>query len=417
MLFILTFSNKKLVDETGVQSDQKKLTDHTLDKGSASGTVTHVSPSKLYSIDVHSQSDALEESVQDSRNSDTSTTIEASSSEVYYSGVYWNDFEEVRSYMNKLSTGDPSLHWHEHLLSWNGGKPFRKALIVSCGNGFVERDLYSKGIILSAVGIDINQDLLRAARAEASKHNIPLTYYRIDSNKQDDFPDDSYDLVLNHAALHHVAYVDFHIRALSRVLRRTPGGILVNYDYVGPHRNQYDADTWDTMLKIDKDSDACFRKPNFERRYPHLPTMLLTDPSEAIHSELLLTTLDRYFEPVWLRFLNGALAYELLTHNENLQAECHSGAQLQDHIKKVIELDENFSQTHRGRELFMYSILKPRASLPSETDLHTWTNEENIREATALQNGGIYYPLTLAHIRSHGPSQAYNMQHTSSSAF
>ena len=334
--------------------------------------------------------------------SDGHSTIEASSSSVYYNGVYWNNFEQVRSYMNQLATGDSSVQWLEHLYAWNGEKPFRKALIVSCGNGFVERDLYSKGIILSAVGIDINEELLDTARAEASKHNLPIRYYQIDSNKQNVFPEDEYDLVLNHAALHHVAYIDFHTRALSNLLRRTPGSVLVNYDFVGPHRNQYDADTWETIHQVNEESDECFTKPYLG--YPHLPTMLYTDPSEAIHSELLISTLNRYFEPLWLRYLNGALAYELLTHNENLQRPCSSGANITQHISRIIEMDAQYSESHRGRELFMYSILKPRARWPSESDLDSWTKSENDRERKALQDGGLYYPMTLAHVRSHGIS-------------
>ena len=36
--------------------------------------------------------------------SENHSTIKSSSSSVYYKGVYWNDFEQVRSYMNKLAT-------------------------------------------------------------------------------------------------------------------------------------------------------------------------------------------------------------------------------------------------------------------------------------------------------------------------
>ena len=326
--------------------------------------------------------------------SEKHSTIKSSSSSVYYNGVYWNNFEQVRSYMNKLATGDSSIFWYDHLFKWHGEKPFVKALIVSCGNGFLERQLFSKGILLSAVGIDVDGDLLKTARTEAEVHNLPFRYYQLDSNKQHVFPESGYDIVVNHAALHHIAYIDFHVRALSRLLQMVPGGVLVNYDFVGPHRNQYDAETWKALNELNADSDECYRKPNLV--YPHLPTMLATDPSEAVHSELLVTVLHRYFEPVWQRSINGALAYELLTHNENLQHNCSSGANLSQHIDWVLKNDAQYAESHRGRELFMYSIMKPRTEWASKNDLHMWTQLEDDREALALQNGGRYYPPTVA---------------------
>ena len=60
---------------------------------------------------------------------------------------------------------------------------------MSCGNGFLERELFSKGILLSAVGIDVNGDLLKTARTEAEVHNLPFRYYELDSNKQHVFPE------------------------------------------------------------------------------------------------------------------------------------------------------------------------------------------------------------------------------------
>ena len=44
--------------------------------------------------------------------------------------------------------------------------------------------------------------------------------------------------------------------------------------------------------------------------------MLVTDPSEAVHSELILATLGRYFELRHLRHLGGPIAYELLNSND-----------------------------------------------------------------------------------------------------
>ena len=52
--------------------------------------------------------------------------------------------------------------------------------------------------------------------------------------------------------------------------------------------------------------------------YPHLPTMLHDDPTEAIHSELIVETLQRYFHVERFVPLGGAIAYPLLTFNARL---------------------------------------------------------------------------------------------------
>jgi ubiquinone/menaquinone biosynthesis C-methylase UbiE len=331
----------------------------------------------------------------------SSGTIAASSAAVYYAGSYWNDFEETRCYMNALATDEPSMDWKEHLFHWNNGRPFRKALILSCGNGFVERTLFDMGIILSAVGIDINNELLDRARTQARAGSYPFTYFSMDSNKRSTFPAQDFDIVINHAALHHIAYIDFHLRALHDLLKKS-GGVIVNYDFVGPHRNQYSDKQWKAMTELNERSNSCFRHPHL--RYPHLPTMLRMDPSEAIHSELIVQTLLRYFEPVWFRYLNGQLAYGLLTHNSNLQtSSCSATSNLSEHISWILKSDAEFALSNDTGAMFMYSIMKPRSfkSFPSYK-LDKWKEEERRRENAARQNHGLYYGMTRPHLEQYG---------------
>ena len=106
------------------------------------------------------------------------------SSAVYYTGNYWNNRPEVVQYMNRHATGDPDLAWWLHLRHWRG-RPFRRALSLNCGNGWVERQLLEHGVIESAVGIDIADDLLDQARGEAATRGLPIEYRRVDINTDD----------------------------------------------------------------------------------------------------------------------------------------------------------------------------------------------------------------------------------------
>ena len=286
-------------------------------------------------------------------------------------------------------------------------KKVQEGPILSCGNGWVERDLFEKGIIESAVGIDINDDLLSSARASAVKLDLPFRYYKMDSNEADSFPEDGFDVAINHASLHHVANIDRLVRSIYNALL-TSGGILVNYEFVGPHRNQYGALEWATILSTNNLSESTFRHERLA--YPHLPTMLLMDPSEAIHSELITSVVHRYFSPIHSRMLNGAIAYPLLTHNKNIgkyrSLNCLNHRDLPPckYISDIIAIDDEYSKQHPDSSLFWYSIVAPKLRKQVEPHEQRWSKEEEEREERARQSAGIYYSLTPVHRESYGPT-------------
>lgn len=313
-------------------------------------------------------------------------TIAADSS-VYYRGRYWNDLDRVRAHLNRRATGSESVSWYAHLLSHNGGRPFHRALILNCGNGWVEHDLLAAGTIESAVGIDISEPLLADARAAADARQ--LRYVRMDINTVA-FPDDDFDLAVNHAAGHHIAYPDRVLRALAD--RLGPDGTFASWDYVGPHRNQYRAGAWEAAWSANRDLPERFR---MDLRYPHLPTMVADDPTEAIHSELFRSHLDRYFVVEHERALGGAIAYLLLTFNDAIHLAYAQGDPEADAtLRRILELDEAYTDEHPEDTLFWYGIAKPRAEQPDRGTLDEWERAENEREQRASVNGGVYYGPT-----------------------
>ena len=207
---------------------------------------------------------------------------------VYYQGRYWNDFDVVVRRINERISGDPTRSWSDHFAA-TSGRTFDRALILNCGNGWVERDLLSSGLMREAVGIDYSEDLLREARGAARGGGLPLQYHRTNINSGE-LPPDPFDLVVDHAAAHHIAAIDRVFREVCRILPED--GFLVCFDYVGPHRNQYTPEAWEEAWAVNMQMPESLRQ---DLQYPHLPTMMLTDPTEAIHSELILETFNRYF--------------------------------------------------------------------------------------------------------------------------
>ena len=67
-------------------------------------------------------------------------------SDIYYCGsTYWNDLEPVRRRINQRISGDPTVKWFEHFAQ-ETGRTFKNALVLNCGNGWVERELLQYGL-------------------------------------------------------------------------------------------------------------------------------------------------------------------------------------------------------------------------------------------------------------------------------
>lgn len=305
---------------------------------------------------------------------------------VYYQGRYWNDYDYVAREMNRRISGDPDMPWTEHFRRTVGGRVFRKALILNCGNGWVERDLLQRGLIAEAVGVDYAEPLLQQARAAAG--DLPLRYYRLDTNTAA-FPESDYDLVVNFAAAHHITYIDRVFRKLAELLPED--SYFVNYDYVGPHRNQYSTKQWLAALALNARLPAHMRQV---MRYPHLLTMKLTDPSEAVHSELVIPVMKRYFHILDHKHMGGALGYLLLTHNDQFW---NAKPEEQAHwLKVIMDADADYLRRHPGSSMFDYILAQPdKSSLERTAQLEAWTREEESREAAARRNNGLYYRQTL----------------------
>jgi SAM-dependent methyltransferase len=306
-------------------------------------------------------------------------------SDIYYlGGTYWNDLEVVQGRINERISGDPTVKWHEHFAR-EAGRTFTRALILNCGNGWVERELISYGLISEAVGMDYSESLLNEARVAARDAGMPLTYSQANVNSGA-FPEGEFDLVVNHAAAHHIAAIDRVFREACRILPED--GAFVSMDYVGPHRLQYRLDAWEEVWRLNHELPESLRH---ELLYPPMPVALVVDPTEAIHSELILSTFHRYFTEDEFTPLGGAVAYPLLTHNTRL-FNAEDDELRAAWIERILQADDDFLGEHPDATLFAYFAGRPLKSVLSRTDLlDQWEAEEHEREQQAHANGGEYY--------------------------
>ncbi len=254
--------------------------------------------------------------------------------------------------MNRHATGDPDLAWWLHLRHWRG-RPFRRALSLNCGNGWVERQLLEHGVVESAIGIDIADDLLDQARGEAATRGLPIEYRRVDINTDDLGAVGEFDLVVNHAAAHHIAFIDRVFRQLCRLL--PDDGVLVSYDYVGAHRNQYPTQQWEAIWRANEDLRPELRK---RLRYPTVSAVVASDPTEAIHSELIVPTMRRYFDLEIANYVGGAVAYDILTFND---AFFDPSVDTHHAVMQVLAADAEYRAADpAANSLFAYLVATPR---------------------------------------------------------
>jgi SAM-dependent methyltransferase len=306
---------------------------------------------------------------------------------VYYTGQYWNSLDCTNRMINRRISGDEAVTWWRHFAG-DTGKVFERALILNCGNGWVERELFDSGLIKHAVGIDYSAALLDEARSAAGDR--PLHYVQMNVNS-DALPSEPFDLVVNHSAAHHVTRLDRVFRDICRLLPED--GWFVSFDYVGPHRNQYSAHAWDQAWRLNESLPEHLRQ---SMDYPLLPLWIEVDPTEAVHSELIVETLHRYFNVAEFVPLGGALAYPVLTHNLQLFSPAVDPSEREHWGQFVLDRDAGYLADNPRSSLFAFFTAQPDKDVLSDHEaLAAWEKAEDVREEQATANGGTYYEPSM----------------------
>tara|TARA_B100000953_G_scaffold106072_1_gene86915 strand:- start:123 stop:1127 length:1005 start_codon:yes stop_codon:yes gene_type:complete len=271
----------------------------------------------------------------------------------HYSDKYWNDLEIVVKYKNKLATGNENVSWVGDILTrFKEYLPFNDVLIVGCGNGWLERQLYDLGIGKHFDAFDMSEKYIDEAKE--LKQSRAIDYFLDDINSMSKIEDEKYDAVFNFAVLHHAAEVDNALKKLAKCLKTN--GLMFNEEYVGPARNQYSDQHLKYMLEIMSDLPEKFRsKVGFLR--PPLANFRV-EPSEAIHSDLILPLIPKYFDIVYQRNLNGGVAYQIL-HN-NIQEYENPNSESEKWLEYLLKEDFKLSKENKVPILFWYGVCKPK---------------------------------------------------------
>ena len=110
------------------------------------------------------------------------------------------------------------------LIAGQTGWPYGDALELGCGTGFFSLNLKQAGVLDRVSVTDISPGMVRAAQENARRLGFEIDG-RVADAESIPYPDNSFDVVVGHAILHHIPDVELALREVLRVLK--PGGRFV----------------------------------------------------------------------------------------------------------------------------------------------------------------------------------------------
>jgi ubiquinone/menaquinone biosynthesis C-methylase UbiE len=107
------------------------------------------------------------------------------------------------------------------------GRPlptFGRSLEIGAGTGYFTLHMLKAGIVREAVATDISPGMIAALERNAAQQGLEVEALVADAERLP-FEDESFDLVLGHAVLHHIPDLERAFSEFHRVLR--PGGVIL----------------------------------------------------------------------------------------------------------------------------------------------------------------------------------------------
>ncbi len=219
----------------------------------------------------------------------------------------WSQELTVRRCLNRRVTGSEDVWPVEWFAREIVSRPFPRALSLGCGDGTLERDLISKGLCESVLGLDISEEALELARRRAREAGYATLHYARADLDRADLDEDGYEAVFVHQALHHVRELETCLSQVAGAL--TPDGVFYVDEYVGPSRHEWTRALLEAAEEVYQELPKQVRR----RRRLQLPVDW-RDPSEAVRSSEIVPLIDERFEIRERRDYGGNLFSVIYPH-------------------------------------------------------------------------------------------------------
>ena len=223
--------------------------------------------------------------------------------------LFWLNHPRIAYHYRRNGLID-GLPWREWLVREWGG-PADLALELGCGNGAALSEMISTGVSKAGVGYDL--DTSRFAAAASEQANGCLRFIASDIDRIE-LEENRYDLIYALQSFHHFDALDHIMEQVNLAL--TPRGFFVLDEFVGPARFQW------TDIQLSVTGQLLGIMPKHLRLYSHgmeklregrstPEEVMRVCPSEAIHSDAIVSAFHRHFEVVHEKPLGGTLQHLL----------------------------------------------------------------------------------------------------------
>jgi ubiquinone/menaquinone biosynthesis C-methylase UbiE len=158
----------------------------------------------------------------------TAEEVEAAWSDPKLANILYHDWE-AGTYDEKWSISfdqrciDYARDRFVHVAG-NGGWPYAKSLELGCGTGFFTLNLKLAGVIDEGHVTDLSPGMVEVAQRNARGLGFEVEGRVADAERLP-YDDDTFDIVIGHAVLHHIPDLDLAFAEILRVLK--PGGRFV----------------------------------------------------------------------------------------------------------------------------------------------------------------------------------------------
>jgi SAM-dependent methyltransferase len=154
--------------------------------------------------------------------------VEAAWSDPKLANILYHDWE-AGTYDEKWSISfdqrciDYAVDRFAHVAG-RAGWPYARSLELGCGTGFFTLNLQLGGVLTEGHVTDLSPGMVEVAQRNARSLGFDVDGRVADAERLP-YDDDSFDLVIGHAVLHHIPDVELALREVLRVLK--PGGRFV----------------------------------------------------------------------------------------------------------------------------------------------------------------------------------------------